>query len=83
MGVNFPDSMQILIHRSTFMYRLLGFVSKNTSHLVILSETKDSKGKILSLYCPWVFTHGCQTSGSPRNTRNTAEMENFSGLCNI
>ena len=83
MYVDFPDSMQILIHRSTFMYRLLGFASKNTKHLAVLSKTKDSKGKILSLCYPWVFIHGCQTSRSPGNmgnTRNLAETEKF-GFC--
>ena len=53
MCVNFPD-------RPTF--RL-----KNTKHLVVLRETKDSKDKILGPYYPWVFTvtHGC----SPIDTR--------------
>ena len=82
MCVNFPNSMQILIHRSTFMYRLLGFASKNTKHFIILSKTKDSTDDILSLYYPWVFTHGCQTSGSPRNTGNSVEMEKI-GFCVI
>ena len=55
-------------------------MSKNTNYLVVLIETKDIEGTILSLCYPWVFTHGCQTSGSPRNTRNTGnlvEMEKF------
>ena len=55
-------------------------MSKNTNYFVVLSETKDSKSKILSLCYPWVFTHGCWTSGSPGNTGNSAEMEKFSGF---
>ena len=58
-------------------------MSKNTNYFVVLSETKDSKSKILSLCYPCMFTHGCQTSGSPRNARNTgnsAETEKFSGF---
>ena len=58
-------------------------MSKNTNYFVVLSETKDSKSKILSLCYPWVFTHGCQTSGSPANAGNTGnlvEMEKFSGF---
>ena len=66
MVVNFPNR------------RLL--CAKNTNYLVVLSETNDIEGKILSLCYPWVFTHGCQTSRSPRNTRNLAEMEKFAGF---
>ena len=83
MCVNFPNSMQILIHRSAFMYRLLVFASKNTHYMVVLSKTKDIEDKILNLCYPWVFTHGCQTSGSPRNTGNLAEWKNFLVLYNM
>ena len=69
MVVNFPNR------------RLL--CPKNTNYLVVLSETNDIEGKILSLCYPWVFTHGCQTSRSPRNTRNLAERKNFLVLCNM
>ena len=48
-----------------------------------LSETNDIEGKILNLCYPWVFTHECRTSGSPRNTGNLAEMEKFLVLCNM
>ena len=42
-------------------------MSKNTNYLVVLSETKESKDKILGSYYPWVFTvtHGF----SPMSTR--------------
>ena len=58
-------------------------MSKNTNYLVVLNETKDSKDGILNLCYPWVFTHGCWTPRSPRNTRNLAEMEKILVLCNM
>ena len=72
MSVNFPNRKLLC--------------PKNTNYLVVLNETKDIEDKILSLCYPWVFTHGCQTSRSPRNTRNTgnlAETEKFWVLCNM
>ena len=48
-------------------------------------ETKENKDKILGPYYPWVLTvtHGYQTSGSPANTRNLAEMEKIWVLHNM
>ena len=41
-------------------------MSKNTNYFVVLSETKDSKDKILGSYYPWVFTvsHGYSPMGT-------------------
>ena len=61
-------------------------MSKNTNYLVVLSETKESKDKILGSYYPWVFTHGYQISRSPENTGNTrnwVKWKIFWVLCNI
>ena len=66
------------------------FMSKNTNYLVVLSETKESKDKILGSYYSWVFTvtHGCSPMGTglpevPEIPEIWWKRKIFWVLCNI